>query len=327
MNNNFVKLSMTISDMRSFLLLLVLTCGLMIPLEAQLSIAVDTSEVVVLVQDSIEIAGTLTHVGKEQLVVVVAGSGPTDRDCNSSIGLKSNAFKMLADSLAYYGVSSYRYDKRGVGKSSSIEEEKVTIYSFVDDLKAIVAHFVDDYDEIIVLGHSEGSLLGLQASADMSEISAMISVCGAGQTMDKIILDQIRDYTKLVPLAEKHIEEIKQDQPLFEVNVVLKSLFRESIVPFLKSVFVLDPVDVIRKVEQPILIIGGSCDIQVPTTETELLHQANPKASIRIIEGMGHVLKDLNGDCKSARSAYNDESIPINPQLIHAVIDFIKSER
>ena len=86
--------------------------------------------------DSIQISGTLRYTSLEKLVIIIAGSGPTDRNFNSP-GLNSNAFKMLADTLCQMGISSFRYDKRGIGESTKVGEEQCTLYDRVDDVNAV----------------------------------------------------------------------------------------------------------------------------------------------------------------------------------------------
>jgi hypothetical protein len=103
---------------------------------------------------------TLTKI-KPNVVLIIAGSGPTDRNCNSELGLKSNAFKMLADSLAKAGIASVRYDKRGVGESvgAATSESETRFTDMVDDavsfLKKIKAS--GQFGKIFIAGHSEGS--------------------------------------------------------------------------------------------------------------------------------------------------------------------------
>jgi uncharacterized protein len=66
------------------------------------------------------LAATLTipegSSGKYPLVVMVHGSGPTDRDSNAK-GMPMNIFKELSEVVASEEFASIRYDKRGVGAS------------------------------------------------------------------------------------------------------------------------------------------------------------------------------------------------------------------
>ena len=276
--------------------------------------------------DSIEIEGNLVHFSNDKLVLFIAGSGPTDRNCNNSMGLTNNAFKMMADTLRAEGISSFRYDKRGIAESTKVHESELTIYDYVYDASFLVSKFAEDYDEIYIFGHSEGALIGKVVAHQNDKVSGFMSVCGMSVTLDKIILEQLAKFPKLYDLAEVHLNEILNDEPLSEVNPMLQSLFRESVVPYLKSVFELDPIEEIKKVETPILIIGGGCDRQVSIAHAKALQEANSSASLAIINNMGHVLKNLQDDCSDDMASYSDPVMPLHPDLVATVLEFVNEK-
>jgi len=117
-----------------------------------------------------DISGTLTvpcNVKTSPVVLIIAGSGPTDRNCNSSLGIKTNAYKMLAEKFWRKGISTLRFDKRGIGKSKTamIDENEATFETYIDDVVGWISLLQSDqrFSRIIVLGHSEGSLIGIIA--------------------------------------------------------------------------------------------------------------------------------------------------------------------
>lgn len=289
----------------------------------ELNSLLTSQELAIEVSDSIYISGTLESVSMDRIVVFIAGSGPTDRDCNSGLGLKTDAFKMLAEYLKSIGISTYRFDKRGIGKSTKVAESSMIMGDFISDVNQIVNYLSRDFKEIILLGHSEGALIGAVVAGQNEHVTSFISVSGISVSMDRIILDQLAQYPKLVPLAEKHIDEIKSNSELSEVHPILKSLFRPSVVPFLKSAFQLDPCSELSKVHKKVLIINGECDVQVPPSHAEKLHQANAQSILAIVPNMGHVLKELAYDCSNARAAYNDPTWPLNAQFLEAVDRFL----
>ena len=273
--------------------------------------------------DSIEIEGNLIHAGYSKLVLFIAGSGPTDRNCNNSMGLQTDAFKLLADTLSSNGISSFRYDKRGIGLSTPVSEANLTIQDYIFDASFLVDHFSNEYDEVYLFGHSEGALIGKVVTQENRNVDGFLSVCGTSVPLDDIIREQLAKFPKLLDLAEVHLQEIENDEPLSEVNPMLMSLFRESVVPYLKSVFALDPIEEIKKINTKTLIVGGSCDRQVSTEHSNALHEANPSTSLLNIESMGHVLKSLESDCSNDLNSYSDPTMSLHPELVHALFNFI----
>lgn len=283
-----------------------------------------SQEINITVEDSLVISGTLKYISSNKLAIIIAGSGPTDRNCNSSLGLNTNAYKMLAKSLAENEISSFRYDKRGIGKSSRVKEGNLDFHSFVSDLEQIIQNFNSSFEEIYLIGHSEGALISTLALENSEKVKSLILISGSSLAFDEILIEQIEKYPKLVPLVKQHIKEIKTGSELSNVNPLLASMFRPSIVPFLKSAFVIDPLFEISKIDKPILIIGGSCDMQVPVYHSEELSKYNSKAKLVIIKGMGHLMKRLDEDCLNASNAYLDKSLPLNKILEESISSFIK---
>ena len=188
-----------------------------------------TQEVTINTIDSIQISGTLEYVSNKKLAIMLAGSGPTDRDCNSAIGLASNTFKYIADELAVAGISSYRYDKRGIAASTKVPESRMTLYDRVVDIKAIVDRFKNDFEEITLIGHSEGVIVGTVAATEHPSVDAFVGIAGPSNTMKEILMEQMAKYPKLTPLLEMHFEELENDLPYSEVNPLIKSLFNDCL--------------------------------------------------------------------------------------------------
>ena len=123
------------------------------------------------------------------LVILIAGSGPTDRNGNQSF-MKNNMLKKLAESLANSGIASFRYDKRIVKQIRNKTIDKNIMFDdFVTDAKSVISYFKPKFETIVVAGHSQGSLVGLLALED--GISGFISLAGAGKTIDQILIEQI----------------------------------------------------------------------------------------------------------------------------------------
>lgn len=273
--------------------------------------------------DTIQVEGSLRYAGDTYLVIMIAGSGPTDRNCNNHAGLQTNAFKHLADSLHHAGFSSFRYDKRGIGASTKVPESTMTMEEFIEDASVIVNYFTDSFDKIFLLGHSEGALIANMVGNTNAYVKGCILVSGTAVSLDSIFLEQLAKFPKLYDLAKMHIEEIKTGKQLSEVNPMLASLFRPSVVPFLTSAFSLDPLFEIQQLNVPAILIGGTCDRQVSEKHTKALANHCEHCRSVIIEGMGHTLKDVALDCKKDNESYTNPEMPIHPQLIEVILSFL----
>ncbi|MBW4891404.1 alpha/beta hydrolase [Mucilaginibacter sp. HMF5004] len=278
------------------------------------------------------LSGTLTTpknaTGKIPVVLIIAGSGPTDRNCNSSLGSKTDAFKYLAEGLGKAGIASLRYDKRGVGQSTTSQKEKDTKFSDMsDDAGSVIVKLQEDdrFSKVIVLGHSEGSLVGMIACYSAENLAGFISVAGPGRTADVIIAEQMKSAPPSVAMEFKTIvDSLKKGKTTPKVDPALYALARPSVQPYLMSAIFIDPARVIKKIKLPVLIIQGNNDMQVSVLDAELLKKAKSEATLKIIDGMNHVLKQAPTDRAGNMATYNDPSLPVKPELITAIVDFIK---
>jgi pimeloyl-ACP methyl ester carboxylesterase len=276
------------------------------------------------------IDGTLTMpVAAENpdLVILIQGSGPTDRNGNGFM-MKNDGSKLIAKELAKNGIATYRFDKRIFKMNKfKIREEELSFEDFVKDVSDILNHFKTEqtYGKIIIAGHSEGSLIGMLAAKDKAD--AFISFAGPARSIDKIIIDQLAKQSEdLAENAKNAFQEIEEKGKTSNYNPLLQSIFRPSVQPFMRSWMKYNPTEEIAKLEIPILIINGSFDIQVDTTEAELLKEANPKAELVILDKMNHVFRKIEGDNLENTKAYNEPNRPLHPELISVLVNFIKKE-
>ncbi len=264
---------------------------------------------------------------KTNLVILIAGSGPTDRNGNQS-GMTNNSLKLLAEALAQNGISVFSYDKRIIAqiKAKTVNEKELSFDDFIKDAKDVIQFFKNQkrYNKITIAGHSEGSLIGMVAALD--EADAFISIAGAGRPIDFVLVDQIE---KQAPFLK---EEVKQDLALlkegktFELkNQLLASLFRESVQPYMISWIKHVPQDEIRKLRIPVLILNGTKDLQVTTSEAQLLKSAKPNASLVIIDNMNHIFKEIKGDDIENKNSYSNPELPIMLELVASISGFINS--
>ena len=277
---------------------------------------------------NVHIDGTLLtpkDLKKPNLAVIIPGSGPTNRDGNQSF-IKNNSLKKLAESLSNEGIATFRYDKRVVKqiKEGNIDEN-IMFDDFVIDAISVVNYFKsnEDFNKIFVIGHSQGSLVGMLAAKE--KVDGFVSLEGAGQTIDKIITDQI---AKTAPMFTEDtiriLKKLRQGDTTPDFPPALASLFRLDIQPFLMNWMQYDPQEIIKDLKIPILIINGTKDIQTSENEAKLLKEGNSKAELVIIENMNHVLVPIEGDSLENTKSYNEPLRELSKELVESIISFIK---
>ncbi|MCO6496542.1 MAG: alpha/beta fold hydrolase [Chitinophagaceae bacterium] len=291
--------------------------------------AVDKGQdVSIKMRDGIEIKGsTWFHKKTAPLVIIVAGSGPTDRDGNNPLGVRSNSYLMLAQSLDRAGISSYRYDKRGVAKSvvPNLKQEDLSFEDYANDVVNIISYFKDQgYKNIWIAGHSEGSLLGMIA-AQRVPVSGFISISGAGFPAGNLLRKQLNaKMPSYKEATDKILASLEEGQKVADIPTGLANVFFSSIQPYLISWLKYDPAKEIEKLDCSVLILQGTCDQQVDTTNAKALAGANKKAELLIINQMTHVLKDGGVGCVDEMKTYTDVTAPLMPELVEKITGFIK---
>jgi len=286
------------------------------------------SEEYELYHNEIYLPGTLSYPNSKEkipLVVFIHGSGPIDRNGNQGFFLQGNYIKQLADGLNNEDIAFYRYDKRTFHEKNIKKKPSVHIADFAEDANIAIDHFVLDsrFSSIHVLGHSQGSLVAMLL--DNKKISSFISLAGAAQTIDRIIIDQVTRKDSLMGLkVREHFVELMDKDTITEVEPTLLTLFAPQNQNFLKDWSSIKPMEEIKKLSLPILIINGDKDFQVTINEAKLLHTANPESKLMIIQNLNHVLKDVNTEEDNLKS-YTDPNISISNELVSKLAEFIKS--
>ncbi|CAN5713582.1 alpha/beta hydrolase [soil metagenome] len=266
--------------------------------------------------------------GPYPLVLLHAGSGPTDRDGNTIlIPGANNSLKLLAEGLAAQGIASVRYDKRGIAASAAaaLSESDLRLESYVDDAVAWIRQLRSDqrFRTITVLGHSEGSLIGMLA-AEQAHADAFISVAAPARRASDIIRAQLRPQlsAELWQENERILTELEQGRTTEGVTAALTALYRPSVQPYLISWFRYVPTEEIRRAPGEVLIVHGTTDLQVGSSEAEALRRARSDADLVIVEGMNHVFKLVPLDQAQQSASYSDPSLPVAPVLIERVAEF-----
>jgi alpha-beta hydrolase superfamily lysophospholipase len=281
-----------------------------------------------------ELRGTLTMPegsGSVPAVLILAGSGPVDRDGNLP-NARNDSLKLLAQGLAAHGIASLRTDKRGIGASkgaAATREEDLRFGTYVSDA-------VDWLDflrtqnrvtRVIVLGHSEGALVATLA-AQRTSVSGAVMVAGAGEPAAAIIERQLA--AAGVPfglqIASRRItESLLKGNAITDVPSELQAIYRPSVQQYLMSWLPIDPAKELSRLSVPILVVQGTSDLQISVDDAKRLVAASPAASLAVVEGMNHVLKSSSLERNENLLSYSDPELPLADRLVPVIADFVSA--
>ena len=172
--------------------------------------------------------------------------------------MKNNSLRYLAENLARQGIATLRYDKRLIGQSKTGQRESdIRFEDYINDAKQWISRLKQDarFSKVIVIGHSEGSLIGMIAAND-AKADMFISIAGVSKPADRVILEQAKGLpTHLHQEMITILDSLRKGKMVSHVNPNLTALFRPSVQPYMISWMRYDPSKEIQQLRIPILII------------------------------------------------------------------------
>jgi pimeloyl-ACP methyl ester carboxylesterase len=272
-------------------------------------------------------------------IVLIAGSGPLDRD-ETVYGIP--VFAQLANALADAGFAVVRYDKRGIGQSGG-RNEFATLSDYADDAVAVVKTLEKrkdiDKDRIVLVGHSEGAAVGLLAARRYGKVKAVALVAGPGTKGADLILEQQQRAfeNQNIPEAERaaKVELQKKVQAAAVTGKgweeVPADIRKQAESPWFASFLAFDPAPLIGKLDQPLFVIQGALDTQVPPHHAEKLgalanaRKKAPKTEVVVLPGINHLLVPAKTGEVSEYASLTDRTI--SPEIASRIAAWIKSLR
>ena len=263
------------------------------------------------------------------VAVILAGSGPTDRNGDGP-SMHTDTYKMLAAGLAAQGVTSFRTDKRGVGESVSaaVSESDLRIQNYAADARAWAdeARARTGAPCVWLIGHSEGALLAELTAQNPAGICGLVLISGAGRKAGDVLREQLGSLPE--PLKAKAydiIGQLEAGHTVAQVPPQLAALFRPSVQPYLISWLAIDPAALLGAQKLPVLILQGDTDIQVGVVDAKRLAAAKPDAKLVILPGVNHILKNAPADRAANIATYGDPTLPLSPGIVDTIAGFLKS--
>ncbi len=276
-----------------------------------------TSEEVSFTSGDHVVPGTLARPqrpGMHRAVVLMAGSGPTDRDWNNQLLPGTNGSgKLLAEALARRGVVVLRFDKSGVGGNKA-KLDGVTFDIYREEIRAALAYLRTRADVAVealyIAGHSEGGMHAVRAALEeKAQLAGLLLLATSARTMQSLLLAQIETQlrTAAPDRADAEIASLRVALDAFvagepvdatkastirRLQMLVTSLANPATASLLRGMFAWDPLAAVAQITVPILVVSGRRDIQVdPELDATRLAAANPAAELHIAPDADHVLK------------------------------------
>lgn len=291
------------------------------------------SEEIEVLNGPVSLPGTLRFPeggGPHPLLIFIPGSGNIDRNGNQAgTMVQAGYIRQLGEAIASRNLAFYSYDKRTAAAENKGRLDTVLLTDYVSDVQTLVDYFENDprFDGIHLLGHSQGSLVGMLSLSRKSPVRSLVSIAGPASPIDSILMRQLSAQNPdLGREASEHLDHLKKGQALGEVSPMLRPLFSPANRPLLKEWMGYHPVEVFAEITVPALLVYGEEDTQVSPDAGRRLLNARPDSKMVEIPRMNHVLKELEAPSDNLR-AYTDPNMPVSPQLVREVIDFINKVR
>lgn len=280
--------------------------------------------------DGAVLAGTLTMPGgtveKVPALVLLQGSGPTDRDGNQPPVLRTDLLRQLAEGLASKGIATLRYDKRGMHANAAglpADPKDYAAYfdwqRFVDDAYAAYAFLRAqasvDLNKVGLAGHSEGGMIALDLAHRLQEKErpvALVLMSTAGRPLDVIVREQLERQLGALKPAQRRAFLAENDRVVREIRATgkvpeklpqsLNGLYPFYSGPFWQAQLQLDPPTLARRYTGPVLLVQGDADIQISAErdavalDRALQTRSDDDHTLILLPRTSHNLKRLQDD-------------------------------
>jgi uncharacterized protein len=271
--------------------------------------------------------------GPAPMMLIIPGSGPTDRNGNNPLGVRASTYRLLAEGLAAQGIGTVRIDKRGMfgSRAAVADANAVTIDDYVSDVEAWTGSIRKHTGAACVwlIGHSEGGLVALAAAQKAADICGLVLVSTAGRPLGEVLREQLRANPANAAVLDQAMAAIDTLEAgkrvdVSTMNPVLMPLFAPQVQGFLVNVFSYDPAKLVAAIAKPVLIIQGKRDMQVGVADAERLKEAASKAELVLLADTNHALKTVTSDDRRANAlTYVNPKLPLAPGVVDAIVGFV----
>jgi uncharacterized protein len=271
--------------------------------------------------------------GPMPVVVILSGSGSTDRDGNAPDQTtdKPDIYRVLAKTIVDAGFAALRYDDPGYGKSLHSVPRNVEDFRYEMEIHAaalFVAKLRTDerFGSIVAAGHSQGSLTGIMAAVEQP-LDGFISLAGAGRPIGAIIHEQSAPRLTAPQLAtlDAAIAKLEAGEVAGGLAAPLDKILPVEVQPYMISWMKLDPKKEIAKLRGPALLLQGKMDIQVQVIDAQNLGEAKPDAKVVLVDDMGHMLRKVTAKDSASQEDSYSKPLPLHPAAVSAIVELLGS--
>lgn len=286
-----------------------------------------------------QLAGTIEtpQTPSRAAALILPGSGPTDRNGNNPMGLFAASYRLLAEDLAAEGITSLRFDKRGIGASQG-DPNDVTLSEYAEDATVWIAELLRQSEQACVwlLGHSEGAIIATML-AERDDVCGIALIAAPGRNVGDLFREQVASQPLIAPSAEAFdiaLEEFAAGgtPDLSGLHPGLHALFAPQTARYMRDLIAADPGHLLAATTAPVIILHGDGDVQAPPSEAAPLVAARPDAEIHVLSGMTHVLKRAipRGEApnnevftQASLATYADPNAPLHDELVPLLAQFM----
>lgn len=264
------------------------------------------------------------NVERPPVALLIAGSGSTDHDGNGP-KVKPATLKKLSEDLVARNIATLRYDKRGAGGWKPVfgRPEDFRFKDYVDDAASLVNYLRSSgrFSHVVVVGHSEGGLVAI-LTAQRLPIDRLVLLVTAARRQGDLVKDELQKklppdvYAPIASAIDAIMAGQIVDPPPHGLEIP------PAMQPSIASAFTEDPIEPLKKINAPTLIVGGGRDLQIARVDFLALSTASPLAKTLWLPDMNHVLVDVSDDADDY-AAYNQPDRALDPAMIDAVANFI----
>ena len=256
-------------------------------------------------------------------ILIIPGSGPTDRDGNNRLGVKGSPYKLLAEGLA----RKRRYHRPGrqtrhvwqFGRRRRCQRSYDSDYA--GDVHAWVKVIREQTGVpcVWVAGHSEGGLVALASSQNPDGLCGLILLASPGRPVGEVLREQLQLGLGKGLMLQQASSTIKALEAGRHPNVnslhpALQQIFAPPMQGFLISMFSYDPARLIAEFHKPVLILQGERDLQVSVADAKRLKQAAPAAKLVLLPDANHFFKVVkSADIAANAATYSKPGVPLAP--------------
>ena len=264
------------------------------------------------------------------IILIIPGSGPTDLNGNSPLGIKANSYALLAQALAKRGVSTVRVDKRGLFSSAEAgDPNAVTVDIYAKDYSLWVDEVTSQTGAecVYLLGHSEGALMASAAANINAKVCGQILVAGVGRSFGEVLREQLKANPANIIIMKEALATIEKLEAgervdTEDMNFALRPLFRAEVQDHMISLMQSDPSKIAADANVKTLIIQGETDLQTSVEDAKKLAEATG-GTLVIVPGVNHVLKQAPKSRLKNLKTYRQADLPISTEVVDAIADFV----